>query len=148
MATALENDVCIEIHTNSLENPIEKYNTECESGEIIRIYKSLDEEIEENIYQPIVKIDGTKKNIGFVKGLKRENKMNVCVHTNQDIKVLWNIKNDFDITKDICSCVIDCDIVDIWNDKFEEVKLFIDENKKRPNTNSPNTTSKNMNEKI
>jgi superfamily II DNA or RNA helicase len=104
---AEDNDVCIEIHTNSLENPIEIYNSECESGEIIRLYKSVEE-----IYQPIVKKENScKRNSGKLYGPKRERRMNVNVHTNPDVKVLWNITRVFDITKDICSCVIDCEVV-------------------------------------
>jgi hypothetical protein len=57
MRIAEDNDVCIEIHTNSLENPVERYNPECE--EIVRLYKYNDEleENQETIYQPIIKKD-------------------------------------------------------------------------------------------
>jgi hypothetical protein len=37
--------------------------------------------------------------------------MGVKVHTNPDVKVLWNIMSELDVTKDICSCVIDCEVV-------------------------------------
>ena len=112
MNIAEDNDVCIEIHTNSLETPVERYNTECESGEVIRLYKSFDEELEEDVYQPIVKKEkGTKRNTDSISEPKRENRMGVKVHTNPDIKVLWNIMSDIDTTKDICSCVIDCEVV-------------------------------------
>jgi superfamily II DNA or RNA helicase len=133
MNIAEDNDVCIEIHTNSLENPIERYNSECESGEVIRIYKSFDGDLEEDIYQPIIKKEQKRKrNSGFINEPKRENRMNVKVHTNPDIKVLWNITSDIDLTKDICSCVIDCEVLDNWYDNFEELKKFIDDNEKRP----------------
>jgi len=61
MNFAEDNDICVEIHTNSLENPIEKYNTNCNSGEIVRLHKNNDEETDEPIYQPIVKKNGMKK---------------------------------------------------------------------------------------
>ena len=144
MNIADQNDVCIEIHTNSLENPVERYNPECE--EIVRLYKYNDEleEDQETIYQPIVKKDkqGCKRNTGSISGPKRENRMNFKVHTNPDIKVLWNISRDFDITKDICSCVIDCEVFDKWYENFEELKKFIDENGK-----TPSQTAKYVNEK-
>ena len=121
MNIAEDNDVCIEIHTNSLENPVERYNSECESGEVVRIYKSYDDDLEEDIYQPIVKKEkGTKRNSGFINGPKRENRMNMKVHTNPDIKVLWNITSDLDLTKDICSCVIDCEVV-----KYDPMEVAI-----------------------
>jgi len=130
---AEENNVCVEIHTNSLENPVERYNSECESGEVVRIYKSVDEELEETIYQPIVKKEQkTKRNSDSISEPKRENRLNIKVHTNPDIKVLWNITSDLDLTKDICSCVIDCEVVDNWYDNFEELKKFIDENGRKP----------------
>jgi ribosomal RNA-processing protein 8 len=133
MNIAEDNDVCIEIHTNSLENPVERYNSECESGETIRLYKSVDEELEETIYQPIVKKEKkTKRNSDNIFEPKRENRMGIKVHTNPDIKVLWNITSDIDFTKDICSCVIDCEVVDNWYDNFEELKKFIHDNQERP----------------
>jgi ribosomal RNA-processing protein 8 len=123
MNIADQNDVCIEIHTNSLENPVERYNPECE--QIVRLYKCENEfsdEDQETIYQPIIKKDkqGSKKNTGLITNLKRENRMNFKVHTNPDIKVLWNISRDFDITKDICSCVIDCEVI-----KYDSMEVAI-----------------------
>jgi hypothetical protein len=127
MNIAEDNDVCVEIHTTSLENPVERYNTECESGEVIRLYYDSEEEV----YRPIVeKEQGKKRNGGSVAGPNRNNRMNMKVHTNPDVKVLWKITSD--ITKDICSCVIDCEIVDNWFENFEKLKTFIDENKKTP----------------
>lgn len=143
MNIAEENNVCVEIHTNSLENPVERYNSECESGETIRLYKSVDEELEEVIYQPIVKKEkNTKRNSDIISEPKRENRMGIKVHTNPDIKVLWNITSDIDLTKDICSCVIDCEVVDNWYDNLEELKKFINENKKQPSYGSKNKVEK------
>jgi superfamily II DNA or RNA helicase len=142
MQIAEDNNVCIEIHTNSLENPIETYNSECESSDVIRLYKSIDDESEEEIYLPIIKKNSMKRNRDSISGLKRENRLNVNVHTNPDIKVLWNVISDFDITKDICSCVIDCEIIDSWYHRFEEIKHFIDENKQRPSRKSNIETEK------
>ena len=132
MNIADQNDVCIEIHTNSFENPVERYNPECE--QIVRLYKyndELEEEDQETIYQPIIKKDkqGSKKNTGLITNLKRENRMNFKVHTNPDIKVLWNISRDFDITKDICSCVIDCEVIKY--DPMEVAKAIVERANKR-----------------
>jgi ribosomal RNA-processing protein 8 len=144
MKIAEDNDVCIEIHTNSLENPIEQYNGELK-GDSIRLYKSFDEETEEDIYQPIIqKETRTKRNYGSIKAPKRENRMCVKVHTNPDIKVLWNITSDLDLTKDICSCVIDCEVVDNWFERLEELKKFIDEYRRRPIQNSKDKIEKQL----
>ena len=143
MNIAEDNDVCIEIHTNSLENPIIKYNTDCESGDFVRLYKSFDEETEEHIYQPIIhKEKRTRKNKDCISEPNRENKINIKVHTNPDVKVLWNITSDFDVMKDICSCVIDCEVVDNWYVNFENVKIFINEHKKRPRSSTNETEKK------
>jgi superfamily II DNA or RNA helicase/SAM-dependent methyltransferase len=129
--TAEENNVAIEVHSNSLETPIEYYG-QGDGKEVIRIFKSEDEEIEETIYQPITTKDGTKRNTDCVEPLRRENRFNVKVHTNPDVKVLWNLKDGFGLSKDICSCIIDCEVVDIWPQRFEELKAFIDANEKLP----------------
>ena len=128
---AEENNVTIEVHSNSLETPVEYYNNQG-SKEIVRIFKLYDEENEEVLYQPIVKKAGTKRNTDRIEPLRRENRFNVKVHTNPDVKVLWNLSSDLDLSRDICSCVIDCEIVDMWPQKFEELKAFIDENKRTP----------------
>ena len=133
MNIAEDHDVCIEIHTNSLENPVERYNTECESGDIVRLYKDDDEEV---IYQPIIKKEtGAKRTGCVIRGLNPNNRFRTNVHTNPDVKVFWNITSDIDLTKNICSCVIDCEVVDKWYENFEELKKFIDENERRPNSN-------------
>lgn len=133
-SVALENNVVIEVHSNSLETPIEYYGLEDNTSdkEVIRIFKSEDEETEETVYQPIVKKDGSKRNLDIVKPLRRENRFNVKVHTNPDVKVLWNLSSDLDLSRDICSCIIDCEVVDIWPQRFEELKAFIDENEHLP----------------
>ena len=48
------------------------------------------------------------------------------------VKVLWKLVGDF--TKEICSCVVECqvDLLDKWFEQFEELKLFIDENEETP----------------
>ncbi len=134
MKIAEDNDVCVEIHTDSLENPIEKYNPN--GKETIRVYKCEQNEDEDDtpVYQPIVKKDGVKKSpkSDQIKTPDRHKRSQIKVHTNPDVKVLWKISSDIDLVKDMCSCVIDCEIVDNWFDRFEELKKFIDENKRKP----------------
>jgi superfamily II DNA or RNA helicase len=108
---AEDKNVVIEVHTNSLETPIEYYGEPEEGKEVVRIFKSYDEETEENVYQPIVKKDGSKRNTDRIEPLRRENRFNIKVHTNPDVKVLWNLTSDLDLSRDICSCIIDCEVV-------------------------------------
>lgn len=116
---AEDNDVCIEIHSTSLETPIEKYNEECDSGEIIRIYRdteSVDEnesDLEETRYRPITKRvveegESNKKTREAIDSPK--SRMGLNVHTNPDVQVLWSI-SESDLTKELCSCIIDCEVV-------------------------------------
>jgi superfamily II DNA or RNA helicase len=138
-----ENNVAIEVHSNSLETPIEYYG-QGDGKEVIRIFKTTDEETEDIMYQPIVKKYGTKRNTDCVEPLRRENRFNVKVHTNPDVKVLWNLKDGFDLSKDICSCIIDCEVVDIWPQRFEELKAFIVENERKPAQNSEDIYEKRL----
>jgi superfamily II DNA or RNA helicase len=142
MRIAEDNDVCIEIHTNSFENQVEKYNSECESGEVIRLYKEDEDEEGNQIYYSIVKKCGKKRNQESIKELDKKNRVKIDVHTNPDVSVLWKLVGDF--TKEICSCVLECevDVVDRWFERFEELNKFIDENKKRPNLSSNNNNEK------
>lgn len=142
MRIAEDNDVCVEVHTNSFENQIEKYNSECESGEVIRLYKEEEDEEGNQVYCPIVKKCGKRKCDGSIKELNRKDRIKIDVHTNPDVKVLWKLVGDF--TKDICSCVLECevDVVDRWFERFEELKKFIDDNERRPNKESINPDEK------
>ena len=133
MRIAEDHDICIEIHTDSLETPVETYNSECESGEIIRLYKCRDDDDEKDIYCPIVKKCGKRKNKGSIQGLNRNQRVKISEHTNPDVKVLWNIVGDF--TKDICSCILDCEVVDkveLWLINLQKLDDYIVENKKTP----------------
>ena len=134
MCIATDSAICVEIHTNSLETPIEKYNSECDSGEIVRLYLNADD-VNKPYYQPIVKNTGKKKNKNKLNAPKQRNKKCINVHTNPDVKVLWNISSDFDITKDICSCVIDCQVSwnkASWHTNLAKVITYMDKEKKRP----------------
>ena len=129
-----DNNIVIEVHTNSLETPIEYYGLDDDTSdkEVVRLFKSVDEEMEQTIYQPITSKDGKKRNSDSFRPLKRENRFNVKVHTNPDVKVLWNLSSDLDLTKDICSCIMDCEVIDMWPQRFEELKAFMNKNERRP----------------
>jgi superfamily II DNA or RNA helicase len=136
---AEDNNVCIEIHTDSLEEPIQTYNKDCE--EVIRIFKSEDEE--ECIYQPIIKKCGEKRNKDRISSPDRNKRLNLKVNSNPDIQVLWKITAG-DITKEISSCIIDCEVIDRWDKNFKNLKKFIDDNKKVPIQKSKNIEEKSL----
>lgn len=140
---AEENDVCIEVHTNSLEEPVKKYGN---SDNVIRMMIPYDEEDMEQYY-PMVKKDGTKKNRDHFEKPKRENRIRLDVHTNPDIQVLWNVVDGMDLSKEICSCVIDCEVVDKderWFERLEELKKFMDDKERRPKQKTLNIIEKNL----
>ncbi len=145
MRIAEDNDVCVEVHTNSLENQIEKYNSECESGEVIRLYKEEDTEEGNQVYCPIVKKCGKRKGDGSIKELNKKDRIKIDVHTNPDIRVLWKLVGDF--TKEICSCVLECEVVsneEMWFERFDELKKFIDENERTPKDKTKNHNEKKL----
>jgi superfamily II DNA or RNA helicase/crotonobetainyl-CoA:carnitine CoA-transferase CaiB-like acyl-CoA transferase len=130
---AEKNDVCVEIHGTSLETPIERYNVS--SQDVIRMYRDS-----EDIYSPIVKNakEGiNKRNRGTIDGPCRKNRFNVNVHTNPDVQVYWKIVSD--MTQDVRSCIIDCEVEDSderWLRKLQEVDDYIAKHSKRPSNSS------------
>ena len=76
---------------------------------------------------------------------KPKHKINISFHTNDEIKVLWKITSDIDIMKNMCSCVLECEVVsneEMWFERFEDLKKFFDENERRPNKESCNADEK------
>lgn len=147
LAIADNNDVCIEVHTNSLENPVEKYNPDAPN--VIRLYKNSEQLYENDddtpVYQPIVQKDGEQKRTDKshqIQAPNRNHRTNINVHANPDIKVLWKLSGD--ITKNVCSCVMDCEVVDTWNEKYEKCKLFVDTNQRFPRDCSKDKTEKRL----
>jgi superfamily II DNA or RNA helicase len=148
MQIANEYGVRIDIHTDSLENPVETYNGEgCYSSKyIIRLYKGGNNEG----CMPITKCGDNTDNIQLkrtkdeIECLQRKFKTGLRVHTNPDVKVLWKILSDIDIFQKICSCVIDCELVDKWVESFKALKTFIDENKRMPSSCSKHIAEKSL----
>jgi len=136
---AEENNVCIEIHSNSLENPIKSYNRENKENGIIRLFKNDENEDneDEGLYKCIIRKNNLKRiNKDAIHSPNKNNKFKLNIHSNSDIQVLWNIKNDLDLIDKFSSCVIDCQVIDKWLENFENLKSFIDLNKKRPSSKS------------
>ena len=149
MAYVEDNGGCIEIHSNSLETPMEIYGDR-ESESVVRLFKTIEEDSYDEeiiIYQPIVRKEGTQKNKGLGPP-SRKPRPKTNVHTNSEVKVLWNIVGDMDLKKDICSCIIDCEIIDrteTWKIKRALICDYMDNNQgKRPNQKSKNKDEKTL----
>jgi len=142
---AEENNVCIEIHSNSLENPIQYYNCENKENGIIRLFKNDENEDneDEGLYKCIIRKNNLKRiNKDAIHSPNKNNKLKLNIHSNSDIQVLWNIKNDLDLMDKFSSCVIDCNVIDKWFDNFKNLKSFINLNKKIPSSKSKNKEEK------
>ena len=107
-----EEDVQVDVHTNSLEEPIISYG---ESEHVINVLQEGDE-----YYQ----IEGEETKIEPPK-----QRVKMTVHTNPDVKVFWKLEGELNLG----SCLIDCELVDNWCERLEELKQFIVEERRRPN---------------
>jgi superfamily II DNA or RNA helicase len=132
-------NVCIEVYTDLIDEPLIKYNENCD-GDVVRMYKG-----EDDTYQPIVKNDGNKKccKMDKLNAVVKQKRINVNFHSNGDVKVLWNIDNwNCDMNSGIKSCLLKCEVLDVWNTNFDKLKEFIDTKKKMPSHGSKNGDEK------
>ena len=132
-------NVCIEVYTELIDESLIKYNENCD-GDVVHIYKG-----EDDTYQPIIKNDGNKKccKTDKLNAIDKKRRINVNFNSNSDIKVLWNIDNrDSGLSSGIKSCLLKCEVVDVWNTNFEKLKEFIDTNKRTPSQGSINKDEK------
>lgn len=140
IAIADGNDVCVEVHSDSLEKPVRKYFES--NKDIVRILekKELNDDGDEEIsYNIIVKNDETKRNRDVIGGISR-NRCRLDVNVGDDIKILWNVTGELDITKEICNCAINCNVEDRWCINCLDVINFVRKNGCRPSqhSNDPN----------
>jgi len=75
MQLAEDLDMMVEIHTNSLEMPIQTYNGECTSSRIVRLLQTEDEDTGDTIYHPHCATWGCSEEVGKVSaiGCQKEN---------------------------------------------------------------------------
>lgn len=117
-----EEKCCVDIHTNSLEEPIVSHGS---GDKIINILKDGD-----NYYE----IEGE----GKINPPKQRIKLSV--HTNSDIKVLWKVDEI-----NFGSCLLDCEVIDNWNERLEELRNFLEKEKRRPDIKSEKNIANWMN---
>lgn len=116
-----DENVCIEIHTDSIETPITVFNPQ-NGDKILRLFKT------DGIFKPLLKKNGERSSSNHEKlnSIDANKKVNIILHTNDDIKVLWSINqlND-NFQLNFKSCILDCEFVDIWFEKFHKLKGFV-----------------------
>jgi superfamily II DNA or RNA helicase len=106
-----EEDVQVDVHTNSLEQPIISHG---ESEHVINVLQEGDE-----YYQ----IEGEETKIEPPK-----QRVKMTVHTNPDVKVFWKLEGELNLG----SCLMDCEVIDNWNERLEELRTFLEKEKRRP----------------
>ena len=132
-------NVCIEVYTELIDEPLTKYNDNC-GGNVIRMYKS-----EDDAYQPVTKNDGNEKcsKTASINSVDKKKRINVNMYSNSDIEILWNIENwNCDLNCGIKSCILNCEVTDIWNLNLDKLKTFIDTNKTPPTNYSKDKEEK------
>lgn len=136
----------IEIHTQDYDVPIKYINVDVVDDEPLRLFYCADDKT----YSPVMKKNREQK-IGkkTILPCKKRPKL-FDVHVHPDLKVLWKIKNidSIDFTKAFCQGILDVDVDENgyekrWMERLEQVKIFIDHNKKRPNKESMDVSEKN-----
>ena len=108
----VEEGAQLDVHSQSLEEPIVSHG---ESDHVINVLEDGDAYYE--IQGEAKKIDPPGKRV------------KLTVHTNADVQVLWRLKGDLDLG----SCLMDCEVIDNWNERLEQVKTIMNIHKRRPN---------------
>jgi len=101
----------LDVHSNSLEEPIVSHG---ESEQVINV-------LEDGTYYEII---GEAKNIE-----PPGKRVKLTVHTNADVQVFWKLQGDLDLG----NCLMDCEVIDNWNERLEELRNFLEREKRRPN---------------
>lgn len=102
----------LDVHSNSLEEPIVSHG---ESDHVINVLEDGDTYYE---------IQGEAKKIE-----PPGKRVKLTVHTNADVQVLWKLKGEMELG----SCLMDCEVIDNWNERLEELRTFLEREKRRPN---------------
>jgi superfamily II DNA or RNA helicase len=156
---AKDNDVCVEVHTDSLDEPVKKFNVGCESGEVVRLFRKEPSDDEDGddweesaTYQPIVKTDAAGKEPskkssrgdGELQAPKKKNRVNLNFHGDDDLMVLWRVCGGMDGLRDSICRAIEPEVVDNWAVKLEALKAFIEFHQRLPSRNAKDPEEKKL----
>ena len=122
------NNVSIELHNQSLEEPIRRYGTSC-AQKIIRVYQSDEDENGQIVYYPIYDINNEYKKRNDPCKNPNRLRFSMTVHSNDELKILWKLCGEVDLLQNISSCVIDCEVVKY--DPMETAQYIINRANKR-----------------
>ena len=107
----VEEGAQLDVHSNSLEEPIVSHG---ESDHVINVLEDGDTYYE---------IQGEAKKIE-----PPGKRVKLTVHTNVDVQVLWKLQGEMELG----SCLMDCEVIDNWNERLEELRTFLEREKRRP----------------
>ena len=135
-------EIPLEIHNNEI---IERFNQDIVDEPLKRLY--YDEE--EDLYKPVIRmnenaeddinVDNDDNDRQVLEPPNPKKRVNLNIHQNSDIQLLWGVKDEIDFTKKFCSVIIDCQVsynIEQWKVNFEKSKAYIDTNEKRPSQHS------------
>jgi len=132
----------LEVHTNSMEEPVKIIGDEKKECEPKRIY--YDDE-SNKVFEIVVK-DGQNKVGKKIQPPKRR-PFQMRFHCDDDTKVLWKIREGFDLTKEVTSVFLDCQVVDNekkWMENLMKCGEFCTKNKKTPSSTSKDKEEKKL----
>ena len=121
----------IELHTNDIDEPIKIFNKNIKKIPT-RIYYN-DKYDEYHLIEP--KNKNNRKNKKCLIKPKKKKNININVHTNNEIKVLWNIKNVSEIGDKIQKGYLESRVInniDRWKNILNQIKVYINKHNKRP----------------
>jgi superfamily II DNA or RNA helicase len=118
----------LEIHTNSMEEPIIHYNEDAESRDIIRVYQD-----EDDMYL----IRKTDKKVAKKITPPKKLKKSMNIHSNPDVQVYWDVVKELDMEKEIQAVYVEANVVvNNWMERYEELKKWVQENGRLPKSSS------------
>ena len=133
---AIDNSICIELHTQEYTQPIKYYNEEFDNiNTNLRIFFNKD-------IDKYFVINGEKNKIKSP--IKRKKLFNIQLHN--DLELVWNInEKDIDFEKEFNIAILDCEINYLekeWLENLEKLVKFVEDNGKIPTNNKNNLQEK------
>lgn len=92
------------------------------------------------VYQAIVNVDNRKKsNKSTIKAPDRANRLALKVYAGSDIQILFRLNlSGVNLNTTISSCVVECEVVDVWDKKLAVAESFFVQEKRSPKQHSNN----------
>jgi ribosomal RNA-processing protein 8 len=143
----------VEIHTSNTDEPIIRHNMEdcCDDVNITHLFQTEEEDDDGDmnvVYYPIISGNG-KKVSSELKPPQKRQRPRLDFHCNDEIQMLWGIKDDCEIGNGVCSRVIECqvermDSVELWKINLDKLVKYMELNNKCPSSKDKNPEIKTL----